>query len=276
MGNAARAGPNSGCAVCNCEEAEHGEEEALNSYDTWSSPRFLPSPTDEDFCGSQFSERGGASLKQSMQESRREVELRKAQETAKNFVRALIRGHEVNLLSVRGGVVRCMAFLDRQLTTLSLERATEEAPSQQHRRDLELRDIEEVLVGEDGGDEFGLETDGLSVTLVLRSRMGLAFAFDNESDRDTFALCLAMFVDEDHRKEASGIEHVPKRVRGKRAGLRVWEQEDVEEVVVVERGDEDLEELELNPDQMYHPPWEDNSGAVTHATPMEEPMRPGL
>jgi len=260
MGNTAKAGTASECAVCNCDDGDLGEEEgeSVNKYGAWSSPQTLPSPTDEEFHGTDFEEGAPGCPKQ----SRQGAQVRTAQEAAKNFVRALVRGHEVDLLSLQGGSVRCTAFLDRQLTTLALQRGTGEDATQRHRREIELRDVEEVVVGEDGGSEFGLETDGLSVTLVLRSRRGLAFAFDNESERDTFALCMAMFVDEDRRKEASAVEMVFAPARSKGAGLRVWEQEDVEEVVVVEREEEDLEEVELNPNQLYHPPWEDTETSI--------------
>lgn len=119
-------------------------------------------------------------------------EINAAQAVVKSFVRNLVKGHVVTLLSVDGGIARCNAFLDRKLTTLSLQRG---GARDSKKRAVPLENISEIIVGEDGGAQFNLATDHMSVTLALENGQGIAFSFADDEERDTFALCLTMFVD---------------------------------------------------------------------------------
>jgi len=115
----------------------------------------------------------------------------RAQAIVKCFVRNMVRGSPVSLLCVGGGTAECCAFLDRGLTTLSLARSTKDTS----RREVALEDVDEILVGRDGGAEFGLDTDESCVTLVLENNQAISLTFAEEEERDTFALCFSMFVD---------------------------------------------------------------------------------
>lgn len=132
-------------------------------------------------------------------------DIEQAQNVVKNFVRSLVKGLPVCLLSVCGGTAECTAFLDRQLTTLELARkGSSTSPSGPTRgseselsrkRHIRLEEIVEVIVGESGGKDFQLFTDNFCVTLVLGNGQAVGFKFMDEEERDTFALCLSMFVD---------------------------------------------------------------------------------
>lgn len=115
-----------------------------------------------------------------------------AQVVVKAFVRGMVKGRPMDVLSQSGGTAECTVFLDRKLTTLSLARAGKEDSK---KRAVPLQDISEITVGEESGQEFGLPTTALCVTLVLENGQAIAFAFEDEEKRDTFALCLSMFVD---------------------------------------------------------------------------------
>mmetsp|Transcript_118238 Transcript_118238/g.329770 ORF Transcript_118238/g.329770 Transcript_118238/m.329770 type:complete len:187 (-) Transcript_118238:115-675(-) len=182
MGNAVAADDPSSCS-CTCNDSRQSGEVHFNTYDRGVYPHAGMATMDE---------------KASFVPNQETPAVKNAQETVKNFVRALVKGQEVELLSVNGGTARCMAYLDRKLTTLSLQRGIQVDAK---RRSIPLEDIEEVLVGEDGGADFDLDTDELCVTLVLRSHQALGFSFRDMEDRDTFALCLTMFIDGLHAKE---------------------------------------------------------------------------
>jgi len=115
-----------------------------------------------------------------------------AQVVVKAFVRGMVKGRPMNVLSQNGGTAECTVFLDRKLTTLSLARAGKEDSK---KRAVPLQDISEIQVGAESGTEFGLPTTDLCVTLVLENGQAIAFAFEDEEKRDTFSICLSMFVD---------------------------------------------------------------------------------
>lgn len=142
-------------------------------------------------------------------------EVAQAQTVAKNFVRSLVRGLPVTVLSVTGGTAECIAFLDRGLTTLSLQRA---GKLEAKRRIVPLEEISEVVVGEYGGQDFNLSTDTLCVTLVFETGQAVSFRFENDEERDTFALCLSMFVDgrRNELARAGGVGLGPRSVAGPR------------------------------------------------------------
>jgi len=115
-----------------------------------------------------------------------------AQQVIKNFVRTIVKGRTINALTVNGGVSECGLSLDRKLTTLYLQRA---GKKDARKRAIPLETIAEICVGDDAGADVELPLTELCVTLCLDDKSALAFQFDDLEDRDTFALCLSMFVD---------------------------------------------------------------------------------
>lgn len=116
----------------------------------------------------------------------------KAQHVVKNFVRNLVKGRTITVLTVNGSTTQCIASLDRKLTTLSLQRSCKKDAK---KRGVPLSDITEVCIGEEAGDEIELPLDEFCVTLLLEDGNAVGFKFEDIEERDTFALCLSMFVD---------------------------------------------------------------------------------
>lgn len=111
-----------------------------------------------------------------------------------SMVRQLLHGQHVELLSTGGGTVRCIAFLDRRLTALTLKRIWQNQAA--GKRTVRIADVAQVIVGESGGREFGLCTHDLSVTLALKSQHAVAFTFSDPGERDDFAQCLLSLVND--------------------------------------------------------------------------------
>mmetsp|Transcript_29395 Transcript_29395/g.83675 ORF Transcript_29395/g.83675 Transcript_29395/m.83675 type:complete len:126 (+) Transcript_29395:613-990(+) len=88
------------------------------------------------------------------------------------------------------------------------------------KRTVPLEDIREVLVGEDASDEVDLPVDGQCVTLLLSDGSAVGFRFDDIEERDTFALCISMFVD-GRKGEINRRRQDPERRKGSRKVNRV-------------------------------------------------------
>lgn len=115
-----------------------------------------------------------------------------AQLVVKRFVRSLVKGQEVSVLAVNGGVAECVASLDRKLTTLSLQRS---GKKDSKKRGIPLEDVVEICVGDAAREDVELALDEMCVTLMLEGGNAVGFRFSDAEARDTFALCLSMFVD---------------------------------------------------------------------------------
>jgi len=133
-----------------------------------------------------------------------------AQFVVKRFVRSLVKGQEVSVLAVNGGVAECVASLDRKLTTLSLQRS---GKKDSKKRGIPLEDVVEISVGDAAKEDVDLALDEMCVTLMLEDGSAVGFRFSDAEARDTFALCVSMFV-EGRRGE------VQKKRREKMAKIR--------------------------------------------------------
>jgi len=126
-----------------------------------------------------------------------------AKTVVKHFVKSYVKGQPVAILNVQGGTTDCIATLDRKLTVLSIKR-----PGGSKQRHIPLEKMEEILIGTEAEDEVDLPVDDNCVTLLLEDGQGLGFSFSNVEERDTFALCISMFVNsrrgEKVRKEREG------------------------------------------------------------------------
>lgn len=116
-----------------------------------------------------------------------------AQQLVKAFVKNIVKGLPVNMLARSGARSECIVSLDRKLTTMTLHRSKNKESGK--KRTISLESIGEIAVGEDVGDDVELPVNELCVTLILNDGQTIAFLFDDLEARDTFALCLSMFVD---------------------------------------------------------------------------------
>mmetsp|Transcript_79078 Transcript_79078/g.219726 ORF Transcript_79078/g.219726 Transcript_79078/m.219726 type:complete len:271 (+) Transcript_79078:117-929(+) len=115
-----------------------------------------------------------------------------AQKVIKTFVRAMVKGAELSVLTTAGGIAQCNVVLDRKLTTMTVQRAGNKDGK---KRSVPLERIVQVAVGEEASGEVLLKVDDMCVTLLLEDSQAIGFRFRDIEERDTFALCLAMFVD---------------------------------------------------------------------------------
>jgi len=122
----------------------------------------------------------------------------KAQHVVKNFVRSLVKGKAIAVLTVNGGTTQCIVSLDRKLTTLSLQRGGKKDAK---KRGVTLADVHMVCIGEEASDEIDLPLNELCVTLLLEDGNAVGFQFEDQEERDTFALCLTMFIDGQHSEK---------------------------------------------------------------------------
>mmetsp|Transcript_56209 Transcript_56209/g.147270 ORF Transcript_56209/g.147270 Transcript_56209/m.147270 type:complete len:129 (-) Transcript_56209:20-406(-) len=103
----------------------------------------------------------------------------------------MVKGKPITMLSVTGGLTKCMVALDRKLSTLMLARS---GKKDARTRAVPLESVEKIWFGEDAASDVELPLDDLCVALLLENS-SLCFRLEDLEERDTFALCLTMFVD---------------------------------------------------------------------------------
>eukprot|EP00931_Biecheleriopsis_adriatica_P064812 TRINITY_DN39502_c0_g1_i1.p1 TRINITY_DN39502_c0_g1~~TRINITY_DN39502_c0_g1_i1.p1 ORF type:complete len:411 (+),score=121.57 TRINITY_DN39502_c0_g1_i1:31-1263(+) len=141
---------------------------------------------------------GGDSARSSSSQSKGKKELTDGQKLVKRFVQKMVKGRELKMLSTTGRCLNCLVTLDRDIRNLSIQLAGKKDAKQ---RFVALKSIEEICVGREVAEDIELPVDDFSVTLVLDEGQAIAFELDDEESRDTFALCMGMFVD-GNRKDA--------------------------------------------------------------------------
>lgn len=143
---------------------------------------------------------------------------KEAQQLIRNFAMAIVRGIAVKVLPRAGQVEECVVFLDRALRTLFVQRVGPQADTQRH--GIPLHRVISIVVGDDSIDdecvthisvgaapcndvEDVLPATELCVTILIDSeeapcvvREALTMEFPSLEERDTFALCLATFVED--------------------------------------------------------------------------------
>ena len=107
-----------------------------------------------------------------------------AKEVVKSFVKDMVKGRKMNVMTQAGQLKTCVVSLSRQLDTLKIKVGTQT-------RSIPLRDIDEIAAG---SDVEGIATplDDLCATLILSDDC-ITFRFVDLNGRDTFVMCLLMF-----------------------------------------------------------------------------------
>eukprot|EP00933_Yihiella_yeosuensis_P038126 TRINITY_DN32085_c0_g1_i2.p1 TRINITY_DN32085_c0_g1~~TRINITY_DN32085_c0_g1_i2.p1 ORF type:complete len:222 (-),score=57.18 TRINITY_DN32085_c0_g1_i2:319-984(-) len=116
-----------------------------------------------------------------------------AQKTIAKFTKGMVKGRTLPVLATNGSTIDCIVALDKKLHNLSIQRAGKKDAK---KRAIALEEIEKVSVGTDCAEESGLPLDEFCVVFVLKEGQAIAFRIDEIEERDTFALILAMFVDQ--------------------------------------------------------------------------------
>mmetsp|Transcript_26509 Transcript_26509/g.61862 ORF Transcript_26509/g.61862 Transcript_26509/m.61862 type:complete len:371 (+) Transcript_26509:112-1224(+) len=105
------------------------------------------------------------------------------------FKKDMFKGMNLPLVTGDKGESQCQVKLNKRLTTLTMT-------SMQKKRTVKLRNISQVFVGEESAAQSKIPADPMGVTLLLDSGKVYGFQFTDEDTRDTFGMCLAMFVDD--------------------------------------------------------------------------------
>lgn len=113
------------------------------------------------------------------------------------FVDGMVRGRALNMLLPDGRTARSTLHMDRERTWLSIAGGAVPRPVR-----TGLEGVLQIVVGNEA-EGVQLPLDELCVTLVLEDGQIFAFCFEDEEARDTFALCMGMFVDA-RRQEVRG------------------------------------------------------------------------
>lgn len=114
-------------------------------------------------------------------------EVARIQHQMKSFVKGMVKGREMNVLSVDGELRSCICSFDRKLKNYSVVISKET-------RKIPLASFTEVYQGKEPED---IETplDELCCTLVLDNGECLTFRFKDVEERENFAMCLQIIVD---------------------------------------------------------------------------------
>mmetsp|Transcript_84063 Transcript_84063/g.195501 ORF Transcript_84063/g.195501 Transcript_84063/m.195501 type:complete len:298 (+) Transcript_84063:80-973(+) len=136
------------------------------------------------------------------------------------FVKSLIKGIRILVISTSGDLIECIISVDREITMLLLERAK---GTEANRRTIPFKQIHKICQhhpilppGAFQGSDLKLRVDDLCVALLLKDGQMLSFSFENGEQRKTFAWCISSFVDgqkKHHRAPASGHKVTPRSQR---------------------------------------------------------------
>lgn len=128
---------------------------------------------------------GSEFLNEHIPEHQREVERIKSQ--MKTFVKSMVRGKDMNVLSVDGQLRACTCSFDRKLRNYNIT-------INKDVRSIPLTRFREVFQGTEP-DDIATPLDELCATFVLDSGECLSFRFKDEQERENFAMGLQIIVD---------------------------------------------------------------------------------
>jgi len=111
----------------------------------------------------------------------------KIQSQMKHFVKGMMRGREMSVLSVDGQLRECTCNFDRKLRNYSIVINKET-------RVIALSRFKEVFQGLEP-DDIATPLDELCTTFVLDNGECLSFRFKDVAERENFAMCLQIIVD---------------------------------------------------------------------------------
>lgn len=117
----------------------------------------------------------------------RQREAERIQQEMKRFVREMVRGRQMGVVSPDGQMRTCNCSLDRRLRNLVLE-------LRGSARRIPLTNVREVYQGKEPED---IETplDDLCATLAMEEGDCITFHFADIPARENFAMCLQLLVD---------------------------------------------------------------------------------
>ncbi|CAE8597093.1 unnamed protein product [Polarella glacialis] len=118
---------------------------------------------------------------------RHQRDVAKIQSQMKSFVKGMVRGREMNVISVDGQLRACTCSFDRKLRNYNIVISKET-------RSIPLSKFREVFQAVEPED-IATPLDELCATFVLDSGECLSFRFKDVPERENFAMCLQIIVD---------------------------------------------------------------------------------
>eukprot|EP00927_Polykrikos_kofoidii_P054779 TRINITY_DN4914_c0_g1_i1.p1 TRINITY_DN4914_c0_g1~~TRINITY_DN4914_c0_g1_i1.p1 ORF type:complete len:313 (+),score=86.38 TRINITY_DN4914_c0_g1_i1:86-940(+) len=115
------------------------------------------------------------------------LEVSRVQGKMKTFVRTMVRGQNMGVVSPDGQDHSCTCFLDKRLKHFSIELKGKV-------RKIPLTSVVEVFQGKEPED-IATPLDEFCSTLMLEQEECLTFHFPTVPARETFAVCLQLLVD---------------------------------------------------------------------------------
>lgn len=122
--------------------------------------------------------------------STRLQEAAKIQQAMKSFVRSMVRGQQMGVISPDGALRTCNCSLDKKLKKFKLQLKGSV-------REIPLADMSEVFQGTEPED-IKTPLDELCATIMLESQECISFHFNDVPAREHFATCLQILVDGHH------------------------------------------------------------------------------
>lgn len=117
----------------------------------------------------------------------RQREASRLQQAMKAFVKTMVRGQDMSVLSPDGRTRTCCCSLDRRLKSFVIE-------LKGARRKIGLSEVAEVFQGKEPED-ISTPLDELCCTLMLQSDECITFRFTDVPSREHFGTCLQVLVD---------------------------------------------------------------------------------
>eukprot|EP00746_Dinoflagellata_sp_MGD_P164441 gnl/MRDRNA2_/MRDRNA2_93068_c0_seq1.p1 gnl/MRDRNA2_/MRDRNA2_93068_c0~~gnl/MRDRNA2_/MRDRNA2_93068_c0_seq1.p1 ORF type:complete len:301 (+),score=82.62 gnl/MRDRNA2_/MRDRNA2_93068_c0_seq1:48-950(+) len=111
---------------------------------------------------------------------------KQAKSVIKEFVKEMVRGRKMNVISKGGAVRSCTVSLARKLDSLKLQLGN-------NTKKIALSEIADIHIGQDG-PSIDTPLDDMCCTMALTAGECLTFRFPDVTARDTFAMCMLMFV----------------------------------------------------------------------------------
>lgn len=117
----------------------------------------------------------------------RQREASRLQQAMKSFVKTMVRGQDMSVLSPDGRTRTCCCSLDRRLKSFVIE-------LKGARRKIGLSEVAEVFHGKEPED-ISTPLDEMCCTLMLQSDECITFRFTDVPSREHFGTCLQVLVD---------------------------------------------------------------------------------
>lgn len=138
-------------------------------------------PTDEDDC-SQISSNQASVMADGLTAKEQKQQ---AKGIVKDFVKEMVKGKKMNVMTQNGQLKQCTVSLARGLDCLKIKAGGQT-------RSIELKSVDEIHAGEEV-EGVNTPVDELCATLMLASGDCITFRLPDINGRDTFVMCLLMF-----------------------------------------------------------------------------------